>query len=179
MPVNYICQCGHWDDDHITTECFNCSWEYDKYGKNTEKKKSTCPKYTQAYEAELGVIESVTLSTENHSVLTLSVCFDFGGSSQCYGDYCLDDYDKVKEERVGTAYGTECILRLLRYFGVSKLEEIKGKYVYALREKARATIQGIKRNQFEENENHDNEVFFSFKKIHEEFKNTVPQDGTQ
>jgi len=74
------------------------------------------------------------LGLEDHEIMTFIVDLDFGGSGQGFGGYALDDYDKKKDKRIGSAYGMESIMRLLDVVGVSKWEELKGKNVRVKRE---------------------------------------------
>lgn len=82
---------------------------------------------------QLGKAGKPDLSIEDHGILTLFVSIDFGGSSQGFGGYSLDTWDKKLDRRVGTSAGMDWILRLLAMFGVSRLEEITGRPVYALK----------------------------------------------
>lgn len=86
---------------------------------------------------ELGKVESVTLLIEDHGILTLMMSINFGGEIQGFGGYALDapPRDGRGYPREGAAAGTDYILRLLRLFQVSCLDEIEGRAVYALRER--------------------------------------------
>ena len=100
-------------------------------------------------ERQLGKIDDVELSIEDHGILTLHVGFDFGGMHQGFGGYCMDTYNEETKHREGHACGTDFILRLLKTFGVSKLEDIEGKPAYALREKGNQKIIGIETPEFD------------------------------
>jgi len=100
-------------------------------------------------ERQLGKIDDVNLTIEDHGILTLQIGFDFGGMHQGFGGYCLDTYNKKEKRREGHAAGTDYILRLLETFGVSKLEDIKGLPAYALREKGNQKIVGIETPEFD------------------------------
>lgn len=63
------------------------------------------------------------------------VGLNFKGSGQGFGGYCLDTYDDKEKKRIGTVFGTECILRLLRCFHVEDIKDIKGKPCLALYKK--------------------------------------------
>jgi hypothetical protein len=171
-----ICECGHWENDHHG-ECFDCKWQWDKYGKINEIGQSKCSHFNPMYTAQLGKIESVTFGIEDHGCMNIRMCFDFGGSGQCYDMGILDTYDKKKEHRVGTAYGLDLIRQLLNYFGVDKLDDIVGKLAYAIRDKeVNPMIRGVKRNPVEENGKHDNVTFFSNKKIFKEWEHEVGKE---
>ncbi len=100
-------------------------------------------------ERQLGKIDDVNLTIEDHGILTLQIGFDFGGTHQGFGGYCLDTYNKETEHREGHACGTDFILRLLKTFEVSTLEAIKGKPAYALREKGSQKIVGLETPEFD------------------------------
>ena len=85
-------------------------------------------------EGTLGKITKVFFGKEDHGFLTFMLTFDFGGTGQGFGGYCLDTYDKEKDRRVGHAAGTDLILRLLNTFQVDSLHEIEGKSAYAIRD---------------------------------------------
>jgi len=74
-------------------------------------------------------IEGTSLGFEHHDILTCWLHLDYGGSGQGFGGYVLDTYDKEAKQRVGTPYGTEFILRVLRVVGVRKWEDLVGKHV--------------------------------------------------
>jgi len=79
---------------------------------------------------ELARVSEAKLCFE-HEILTLFICVDYeSGGSQVVGGY-----DKETHTRVGTACGCEFIRRILQFFRVNDLSEIKGKYVYVLTEK--------------------------------------------
>ena len=101
---------------------------------------------------ELGKITSVNLCIEDHGILSLMVSFDFGGTCQGFGGFALDaPPPKRKGPRIGSAAGTDFILRLLRLFGVNRLEEIVGRSAYAIRDgdKWNSPIIGIETPKFD------------------------------
>lgn len=100
-------------------------------------------------ERELGKVENVDLTLEDHGILTLQIGIDFGGTFQSFGGYCLDTYNKKEERREGHACGTDYILRVLQTFDVNKLEDIKGKPVYALRDERGVKIVGLETPEFD------------------------------
>jgi len=93
----------------------------------------------------LGRVESVFFGIEDHGCLTLMVHLDFGVSSQGFGGFALDRWDEERNRRVGTAEGGDFVLRLLTLFGVDRLEQIVGAYVYAIRESDFGPIVGLAR----------------------------------
>ncbi len=98
---------------------------------------------------QLGKVEYVKLSREDHGVLCLWIGLDFGGVSQAFGGQILCVHDKVKDRRVGTAGGLTFILRILDLFGVNMLEQINGRPVYALRDSPRGLITGLETPSFD------------------------------
>lgn len=83
----------------------------------------------------LGKVNYAKLYIEDHGILTLNIDIDFGSSGQGFGGYSLDSYNKKIERREGTASGMDFVIEVLKLFNVSSLDEIKGKPVYALKEK--------------------------------------------
>lgn len=75
------------------------------------------------------VITNVMLGYEDHGILTLTVGLDYGGSCQHFGGYALDQWNESLKRRVGTAYGTEWIIRLLKTLEVESLQTLVGKSV--------------------------------------------------
>lgn len=82
-----------------------------------------------AIETKNALITSATLGIEDHGLLTVSLCFEYECGCQCFGGHVLDQYDKGKERRVGTAYGCEYIQRVMAAVGVSEWSQLKGKHV--------------------------------------------------
>lgn len=93
---------------------------------------------------ELGKIESAFFGFSDHHILTFMIGFKFGGTGQGFGNYTLDTYDKEKRRRVGTAAGTDLLIKILELFQVDEFSKLKGRYAYAIREKDRwGMIVGI------------------------------------
>ena len=87
------------------------------------------------YEKKLAKVSSARLEIKDRGILMFYITVDYeDGLSQNVGGLCLDTYDKVKEKRVGTAYGCEMIRRCLLEFGVDDFSEMKGKYIWVLGE---------------------------------------------
>lgn len=80
------------------------------------------------------------LGVEDHGVFTFVISLDYGGSGQGYGTYALDSFDKAKKCRVGTAFGCEAIMRLLKVLEVKSWEDLNGKYC-----RVEATWDGVRR----------------------------------
>lgn len=86
---------------------------------------------TSLVEVKNAVISRTTLGYEDHGILSAYVGLDYGGSVQSFGGYALDKYDAGLKRRIGTAYGTEFIIRVLRVLGVDSWEKVKGQHCRA------------------------------------------------
>ena len=74
------------------------------------------------------VIESTMLGIEDHGIMTCFLYLDYGGTCQGFGGYSLDVFDKNKDKRIGTAWGTEFVRRVLETIEVDSWEKLKGKH---------------------------------------------------
>jgi hypothetical protein len=93
-------------------------------------------------EKELGIIASTELGFE-HGVLTFMLTFDFGGTGQGFGGYCLDDRTWHKDENhIPGVTGAGAIAEILKAVGVQKWEDLKGREMFALRN-GKGTIYAI------------------------------------
>ena len=86
----------------------------------------------EEYEIQNAEITSVSLSSSNYCCLSLEIGLQGAGWGCVYGGYCLgkmypDSYEKDTYE--GSAAGMEAIMRTMDVVGVSKLEDMKGKYI--------------------------------------------------
>ena len=163
-----ICECGHEREDHYATDgCSPCHYKY-KYGKPIRIKKIKCEMFVSKWKATLSEIKTVRLHREDHGILTLSIDTHDGSSHQSYGGWGLDGWDKKKDRRKGTGFGTDCIVRLLDFFHVGELEEIGSKLVWTLRKSHSDRIIGLKRIEVVE-EYKDNLNIFSFQDIANEW----------
>lgn len=52
-----------------------------------------------------------------------------GGGGVVVGGWALDTPDEKKQKRIGSAYGMNVIMRILKVVGVDTWEELEGKYV--------------------------------------------------
>ena len=76
------------------------------------------------------LIETTMLGIEDHGILTTMLHLDLqDGGCQGFGGYSLDDWDAAKNRRVGTAFGTEFILRTLDTVGVGSWKDLPGKNI--------------------------------------------------
>ncbi len=78
------------------------------------------------YEEKNAKIKRVSLAIEDHGILTAWLELDYNSGGQGFGGYALDEYDPNKKCRVGHAFGTEFILRVLTTIGVDSWEKLPG-----------------------------------------------------
>lgn len=52
-----------------------------------------------------------------------------GGGGVALGGWAMDQYDKEKNKRVGSAFGMNLIMQILEVVGVNTWEELKRKYI--------------------------------------------------
>lgn len=78
---------------------------------------------------EIARVESADIVHQRGMFLTATIHFEYecGGQGFCP---VLDEYDKAKERRVGTAFAADVIKRLMDVFGVESFSDIKGKIVW-------------------------------------------------
>jgi hypothetical protein len=82
-------------------------------------------------EKQLAKISKAKLEIQERGMLNFLIYVDYEDcGSQGIGGICLDEYDKEKEERVGTAYGCEMIRRLLLELQVDDFSEMNGKHIW-------------------------------------------------
>lgn len=86
-------------------------------------------------EKKLAKVTKAHLEIQERGILNFWIFVDYEeGCSQGVGGIALDQYDPLKKERVGTAYGCEVIRQLLLLFNVNDFSEMKGKMVWVLGE---------------------------------------------
>jgi len=84
---------------------------------------------------QLAKITKVNFNIKERGILMFHVMVDYEEcGSQGVGGLCLDEYDKEKKERVGTAYGCEMIRQLMITLDVDNFEEAKGNVIWVLGE---------------------------------------------
>jgi hypothetical protein len=88
------------------------------------------------YEVVAKVV-GTTLGWE-HGCFVAGLELDYGGSGQGTGLYCLDTPVRTEDDkfagRVGTAKGTEFLMRLISACGADDWNDVKGKTVFAIRD---------------------------------------------
>lgn len=83
-------------------------------------------------ETKNAVIESTTLGYEGHGIFSAYLQLSYGGSGQSFGGYAMDEYVGVRGERgarIGTAYGMDFIIAVMKTVGVESWEDLKGKHI--------------------------------------------------
>ncbi len=83
----------------------------------------------QEIETRNAKIKGFSLGYEDHGILTMFLNLDYGGAGQGFGGYMLDTYqgERGKGSRVGTAYGMEFVVRVLKTVGVDDIKDLVGK----------------------------------------------------
>lgn len=76
---------------------------------------------------ENAVINSVMLGYEGHGIFTCWLMLSGDGWGIGFGGYALDTYDNTQNKRVGTVYGMNYIIELLKTFEVETIDELKNK----------------------------------------------------
>lgn len=78
-------------------------------------------------------IRSTMLGWEDHGIFTCMIDLDYDGGGQGFGGYSLDEYlgERGNGKRLGTAAGLNFIMRVCEVVGVTKWEDLVGKYVRA------------------------------------------------
>ncbi len=80
---------------------------------------------------QLAKISSANLEIQERGILNFWIFVDYeDGAGQGVGGIALDQFDKEKDRRIGTAYGCEMIRRLLLCLSVNDFSEMKGKHVW-------------------------------------------------
>lgn len=75
-------------------------------------------------------IKSTQLGFISNGIFDFNLVLDIqGGGGVAIGGWALDQYDKEKNKRVGSTYGMNVIMRILKVVGVNTWEELEGKYI--------------------------------------------------
>ena len=105
-------------------------------------------------EKKLAVIESARMDYFDRGIMMVYAPAQYeDGWHQDVLGICLDEYDKEKEQRVGTAEGMNFLIKLLQFFGVNNLTEVKNHYCYVLTEGEGLACKPIGLEQLEINRN--------------------------
>lgn len=81
------------------------------------------------YKIENAKITSADLSMEDHGCLTFNMEIKSGGWGCVYGGYCLGHGYLGAKKFDGSAKGLEYIMRIMDTVGVSRMSDLKGKYI--------------------------------------------------
>jgi len=74
-------------------------------------------------------IESTSISNADHGVLTAWVHLNGSGWGCGFGGYRLDSHNKALDRLFGIVWGFMFLMRVMETVGVSKWEDLPGKYV--------------------------------------------------
>lgn len=75
------------------------------------------------------IIESASITSEDHGLLSAWVHLDYGGSHQGFGGYTLYLPNNFKHHAKDAGYAGHFIFRTMQVAGVGKWENLKGKTV--------------------------------------------------
>ena len=84
------------------------------------------------YVGTLVKIDKTTLGYEDHGTMTVYLSVSWGSSGTSLGGYAIDQYDEDKKRRIGTAYGLEWVIQVMRVVGARRWEDVQGKEVIML-----------------------------------------------
>jgi hypothetical protein len=75
-------------------------------------------------------ISSTILGLEDHGIFTAYLYLEWSGAGIAFGGYTLDGYDKAKDKRIDKlGMGLEYIRAVMETVGVSKWEDLSGKFI--------------------------------------------------
>lgn len=74
-------------------------------------------------------ILSTMLGREVHGIMTFMIYIDAGSFSCGVGGFCLDEYSNNTKARIFRAESMEAISKILDIVGVTKWEDLPGKYI--------------------------------------------------
>lgn len=83
----------------------------------------------EGYTIENAKITSVDLSMEDHDVLTLNMALNGKGWGCVYGGYILGKGYLGAKKFEGNIKGIEYIMRIMDTVGISRFQDLKGKYI--------------------------------------------------
>ena len=81
------------------------------------------------YQVRNAKITYADLSMENYCCLTLELGLEGAGWGVCYGGHCIGKGYLGADEFTGYEKGTEYLMRIMDVVGVSKFNDMVGKYV--------------------------------------------------
>ena len=74
-------------------------------------------------------IRSTQLGNEDHGIFTCFLHLEYDHGGQSFGGYALDEHNQkrgAESERVGTAYGLQFLMEILRVLEVESWEKLPG-----------------------------------------------------
>lgn len=80
-------------------------------------------------ETRNAIIESATITNDDHGVLSAWIYLDFGGSGQGFGGYALYLPKNFRHATNQRNYAGHFLWRVMEVAGVSKWDQLKGKTV--------------------------------------------------
>lgn len=84
---------------------------------------------------QLAKITSARLEIQDRDIFMFWIYVEYEeGGGQGVGGFCLDTWDLNRERRIGTAYGCEMIMQILRVLKVNDFSEMKGQNIWVLGE---------------------------------------------
>lgn len=119
---------------------------------------------------KLARVSKATLNIQDRGCLNFWVHVDYEeGCSQGVGGIALDNYDKLLDQRVGTAYGCEMIRQTLNVFNVNDFSEMKGKLIYVLGAGEGLSFQPCGFERLNIDKTYKKDDVCNFKEIYEQF----------
>ena len=93
--------------------------------------------------AEIAIVERFHLGVEDHGLFVAEIGFtgNEGGWGQHISPHALDDFDEETRERVGTAFGCDYIINVVRLIGSP--EQAAGRRVVVFRRTTFGLIEGF------------------------------------
>lgn len=88
-----------------------------------------------AYSAEVATIKSTFLGIEDHGIMTAQLNLEWSGPGISSGGWSLDRPIKVggtQTVRIGSAFGMDQVMAIMKTVGVSQWEKLPGRDVLAL-----------------------------------------------
>lgn len=119
-----------------------------------------------SFDKHLARVKSVRTSIKDHGCLTFWVAVEYeNGNCQNVGGLALDTWNKDFECRVGTAYGCEMLIQLLKFFNVDDLSGVSDRLIYILGEEDSSFLEfkprGLERLRLDHKDNEVNTLIFS------------------
>ena len=95
------------------------------------------------YDAQIATIEDTLFGEEDHGIWTVILYFAAGGWQQGTSARGLDQWDDEQQRRIGSAFGMDHVMAIVRTLGCRNWENVKGLRCLVLRKRAYGLIEGI------------------------------------